>query len=547
MSKEGVPWETLGHAYGPAGDVPDLLRALSSDGRAAQEEALYELFGTIWHQGTVYSVTAAAVPPLLELLETPAVAVKDGILALLKEIATGHGYVEVHGRLDHYRHQWNTPEFAATLQREAKWVRDSHDAVVAGVPVYLRLLEHPDPRVRGMAPYTLSVCHERYAEIEPALRRRLAQETHPEVRASLVYARCDLWEQPASSGSPSDAAADDRVGLLAELMRAEEETPLVRMVAAIALVRLGGARFSAEAVSIFRKAENASLDPVIDLPWLDGNSLVSEMSEALVSQPDLRLQWLLEMLEHPHAGTRGDAVWALETVCGEQRSAPRRVVPRLAALLADPDAEVRNQAARMVPTLGSARQEAIRPLQELLNHPSAEVRAAAGSCLDEIRRKQNEPTPAERYLRLSYAARPLPMLLSLLSAKLRHRDMGNLQGAMDAMVALERRGPRARGAAPLLREALDHEEHWIRVHAARALWHIEHDAGGTLPILLREFRPWPAGLLVLDCLAAMGPAAAPALPTLRRLIEAKERATPDIDLDEALCAAASHALAQIEG
>ena len=52
-----VDWAGLTHAYGPADDLPGLLRGLAQ----GDDDALYELYGNIWHQGTVYPATAYAV------------------------------------------------------------------------------------------------------------------------------------------------------------------------------------------------------------------------------------------------------------------------------------------------------------------------------------------------------------------------------------------------------------------------------------------------------------------------------------------------------
>src|SRR5688500_6475339 len=89
-------WASLTHAYGPATDVPDLLRALLSPDPEEREEAVYELFGNIWHQGTVYPASAAAVPFSYELLVAPGAQPKSEIAHLIASIATGVGYLEVH-------------------------------------------------------------------------------------------------------------------------------------------------------------------------------------------------------------------------------------------------------------------------------------------------------------------------------------------------------------------------------------------------------------------------------------------------------------------
>ena len=59
-----IPWAELTHAYGPASDVPALLRTVLRGGEDANE-AWNDLHGNIWHQGTVYEATASAIPFLL--------------------------------------------------------------------------------------------------------------------------------------------------------------------------------------------------------------------------------------------------------------------------------------------------------------------------------------------------------------------------------------------------------------------------------------------------------------------------------------------------
>ena len=49
-----IDWASLQHAYDSAADVPDLLRDLASTNEEKRKNAIYKLFGNIWHQGTVY-------------------------------------------------------------------------------------------------------------------------------------------------------------------------------------------------------------------------------------------------------------------------------------------------------------------------------------------------------------------------------------------------------------------------------------------------------------------------------------------------------------
>ena len=91
-----VPWENLKHAYGDAGDVPDLLRGLASADGNVRKESIYKLYGNIWHQGTIYDATPHAVPFLIRLHAIPGLPAHDDVATLLMLIGAGRGFFEVH-------------------------------------------------------------------------------------------------------------------------------------------------------------------------------------------------------------------------------------------------------------------------------------------------------------------------------------------------------------------------------------------------------------------------------------------------------------------
>lgn len=59
-------WAALDHAYGPAGDVPDLLAAAEHSGTQFGS-AWDELWSRLCHQGTVYPASYAALPHLADV------------------------------------------------------------------------------------------------------------------------------------------------------------------------------------------------------------------------------------------------------------------------------------------------------------------------------------------------------------------------------------------------------------------------------------------------------------------------------------------------
>jgi hypothetical protein len=86
-----VRWDDLYHAYGPATDVPMQLRAVIVGDEGTREEAWWNLFGNIHHQGTIYEATVAAVPTLLGLANWVEYPDRALALMMLREIAAADG------------------------------------------------------------------------------------------------------------------------------------------------------------------------------------------------------------------------------------------------------------------------------------------------------------------------------------------------------------------------------------------------------------------------------------------------------------------------
>jgi hypothetical protein len=85
LQLDSAYWSELTHAYGKATDVPSALTKLAS----GDDEALGQLFGSVCHQGSVYSASFAVFPHLLRIAEEASAAdIRADILALAGAIAT---------------------------------------------------------------------------------------------------------------------------------------------------------------------------------------------------------------------------------------------------------------------------------------------------------------------------------------------------------------------------------------------------------------------------------------------------------------------------
>jgi hypothetical protein len=183
---DDVPWSEIQHCYGPADDVPGLIRQLASSDSEMRREALSELSGNILHQGTVFEATSYAVPFLIELLQEPSVADKHWLLVLLADLATGSSYWDVHQHLSIFKDSQD--DHMSEIETELGWVKAAHDGVLAGRTAYLQLLEDGDEKVRMAAAFLLGTFPEAAEENFEALRAVYAAEQNENVRAAQVLA-----------------------------------------------------------------------------------------------------------------------------------------------------------------------------------------------------------------------------------------------------------------------------------------------------------------------------------------------------------------------
>ncbi|MEV0924958.1 PBS lyase [Streptomyces spongiicola] len=195
-----VDWASMGHAYGPADDVPGLLRGLASTDPAERETALDGLYTAVHHQGDVYDSTLACIPFLLELAASPEVEDRGAIVELLTSI----GGIDLDDdELDPEDEEF---EDAANYAMAAA-------AVASGADVFVGLLDDADAGVRLAAPCALAMLHGDPARVLALLRERLESEQDTEVRLALVE-------------------AVGRIALRHEALRAESVTWLTTLLAA---------------------------------------------------------------------------------------------------------------------------------------------------------------------------------------------------------------------------------------------------------------------------------------------------------------------------
>lgn len=237
-----VDWAGLGHAYGDASDVPALLRELVTD---KHEQALGALYATI---GSRCEATAHAVPFLLGLAADPATPARADLVRFLGSLAIGEDEAFLPAGVDVEGWRARVARLLAGAPADADqefdgWVAAAeeerrsgfdpveaargevaelaaYEAVLAGAPVIVELLDDESAAIRAAAVYVLGWLP--------------SSESAPRVRTLLVGVEPDgvIGNAVVTLGLLGVPPATVRPYL-------GHVCPAVRWAAAIALARLG--------------------------------------------------------------------------------------------------------------------------------------------------------------------------------------------------------------------------------------------------------------------------------------------------------------------
>jgi hypothetical protein len=516
-----VEWASLEHAYGPADDVPELLRGLASGDPAERESALDAMYGAVHHQGDVYDSTLACIPFLMELVADPAVEDRGGIVELLTSI----GSIDLDGddELDPEDEEF---EDAANYAMAAS-------AVTAGADVFLGLVDDPDRGVRLAAPLALATLHTDPVRVLRLLRARLDAEQDPEVRLACVEAtgRIALRHQgllpevvewlTGLSGMAYGAGL--RLAAIAQLARcAPGALPSDVVPGVTGLLR----ELRTEPVAVVPAAERLPSPTLLGqlrqvraadtvgrrAPWTA--DLLRTLHSGLGDRVEDRIALLADQLCSPDRAQRIDAVRMSSALLRTWRGAYGELVGLIGDQLAEPEPRLSAAAAYALGDLfGLAEPAADALARRLAAEPGSWVREWEGG----------PPTLGPAVLALARAGdvRVVPVLARLLELPDVPRDLGH---------SLDRLGGAAAALAPALRERLDALE--LDDRASEGAVPLLHGlsvlgadtAAGSVPAVLRVLREASGerrGCLTdaaVRTLTAFGPAAHEAVPYLWGLL-----------------------------
>ncbi len=358
-----IDWSSLSHAYGPATDVPDLLRSLWDPERAP--DAYHALFCNIWHQGTVYEATAPAVPFLLAVALSPDAPNRVDALVLLRSIAGGTSYIGVH-RSSFTSFQAETAEQATGRDRQQRqeqvWVDAAYAAVATERAGLLGLVRGDlDPDVPTAAAYVLGALPGHADDLLPELRHLLREDTHQEATIGSV---CAAVVELAASASPEALDGLDRE--FVELAT-NDSSALVRSIAALGCARLAPDRplpvDPTELASDWAEAEAAWRRS----PWSMERGWTDPVA-ALGDRPD-RVIATGRLLVHPDRDVVLSALYTAPGLHQARQGVGDALTPPLIAALRSDDGELRNRAASVLSNWGELAAAGTEALLDIIEHP----------------------------------------------------------------------------------------------------------------------------------------------------------------------------------
>ncbi|MFD1325768.1 HEAT repeat domain-containing protein, partial [Micromonospora sonneratiae] len=427
-----IRWSRLRHAYGSAAEVPDLLRGLVDPDPAVREVALDGMYGAVHHQGDVYPCTIAAIPFLLRIAQHPGSPGRAAVVQLLASIGSAEDPTELTG---HHRR--------------------ANQAVAEAYPLWVTLLEDPDPEVRAAATAVLPACPQQAPATVTRLLDRLSDEDEddPTVRAAIVrvaaelarlagdttavrerltgmlstdpdprlqlVALAELAELAASPSGPTDqpmVGVDDALPLLTAVYQAG--TPATPPAGFETGTLIGAVRLLHEQSNDGRRSPGAA-------------NLVRSVSASFGNRVPDRVRLLTALLRSPDWECRLDALFPASNLVDGWRGDYAELISLVGDQVGDGQPQLCSRAVQVLENLGGVAAPAADALATVLAATAERVAPhsrTTGQTPWVIEWAQALPTvgPALRALSGAGDPRALPMLAWALDLERMPRDVGYL-------------------------------------------------------------------------------------------------------------------------
>lgn len=363
---EQIDWASLSHAYGPATNVPDLLRALLT---GSEEETWLELWNDVHHQGSVYSATAPTVRVLMTWLGRLEVPRQDNVWSTLQDFARQGAELQ--------------PEWSRWLSAEEHGhLADIRREILSGLPRYLAAAADQNSATRLHAYALLAELPEAMPITWPILEERFSKEADVEGQAAVLLAQARLL---GLCRLPGEAFVQRCLHLLQN-----GAAPMSLCVAAgRAMAMVGPQDLPDEVVQVFAQQVEATPERF----RLEGGHIhLWSLNSALGDRPDLQQALGTLLLRSAHADIRMHAAFRVRELGTEQRRLrPWAVSVLLAHLREEADSAALAEVVTRLGQLGQAAEVAVPTLVRLAEGGAEASQRAAVLALLQLRRAEVLP------------------------------------------------------------------------------------------------------------------------------------------------------------
>ena len=506
---EEVDWSELSHAYGPATDVPDLLRAFAFGSHQEREEAREAWSGSIIHQGTYSSAAVAVVPFLAEIILAPSVPDRFDLINEVQWIASGWLQQLRRWRPKPVFENFTPPQKACF---DEVYVRGAYEETLRHGEAFCTLMlsgDLSDEDAIALA-ILMSVFADRFELALSALFDAFDSEHRPHVRAMQLFAMKELVAN-CQLRTPVPVATHQAV--IARFSSVawgdENHTSQERVAATIGLLELGD---DAESDALFELMyQLTKLEP--DAFCIEGHPYLGDLLwivyAALDRKATIQREWIQRCLQQSDSQILKTGISFAELHCERYRQGPSVFVPILSRLLERSSDEVRE---KILWALSAAGERGLAELEHLANV------AADNEAADRLQSFQS--------IWKSYAVSSIELSAS---------DSG------------------AQGQLDIVKKQLNSDNPGRRVAAIAQFLQLTQDPDRTVQLVLDNWSMDFIAIPLLELVGACGSAAAHLVPDLNSLIHGDERCvyagwTGGVcKLDEAIVEAARNALSKMDG
>lgn len=290
-----VPWDQLQHAYGPASDIPPLLRQIAAARGPKLFEALEELCSRVLHQGTIYSASPPVARAVLEMLRNAAPREKVMFYGLLAGFADSARKAIEDGRA--------IPCCAGGDPADGAAIRLQ---ILDARSWFVQDLAHPDAPLRGHAAELLTA----FAEADPATARLVRDRYFVENDSTVRHTILDGLVRVRAS-------FDDWPGFLTAALDRETD-PANRF--SLRHAQLCETKSAADSASLDELVSTFAQASASDEYGPDGNQRFLEAVHLLGTERELAAMLKALELVHDHDQLRVLAERLLRLAFGDQRT-----------------------------------------------------------------------------------------------------------------------------------------------------------------------------------------------------------------------------------